>query len=247
MASHAEKLMKKILTAVAAGLAAVTISAGAWSQPAPVTPGANNVTIPTFSGPVPTFKVLGSTGEQMETIMVGGSPVAVTFDEFALTTSLNPAGVTFAFAISTSNNPTSLGASLTGFSLPTSFGALTTSVQGCNPFIASATVCGMATGLASRSSGLGDTLTFSSLGTTAVTIGPITTNLTNPVAIFTNAPSFTDPSVNVTDDGATAVFTGLGPAGGSTSVPEPTTLALMGLGLLGTALVQRRRRSLKSA
>jgi hypothetical protein len=239
--------MEKILTAVAAGLTAMTISAGAWSQPAPVAPGANNVTIPTFSGPVPTFKVLGSTGTQMETVMVGGSPVAVTFDEFALTTSLNPAGVTFAFAISTSNNPTSLGASLTGFSLPTNFGALTTSVEGCNPFIASATVCGMTTGLASRSSGLGDTLTFSSLGTTAVAIGPITTNLTNPVAIFTNAPSFTDPSVSVTDDGATAVFTGLGPAGGSTSVPEPATLALMGLGLLGTAFMQRRRRSLKFA
>lgn len=239
--------MEKILTAVAAGLTAMTISAGAWSQPAPVAPGANNVTIPTFSGPVPTFKVLGSTGAQMETVMVGGSPVAVTFDEFALTTSLNPAGVTFAFAISTSNNPTSLGASLMGFSLPTNFGALTTSVEGCNPFIASATVCGMTTGLASRSSGLGGTLTFSSLGTTAVAIGPITTNLTNPVAIFTNAPSFTDPSVSVTDDGATAVFTGLGPAGGSTSVPEPATLALMGLGLLGTAFMQRRRRSLKFA
>ena len=239
--------MKKTLTAVAAGLTAVTISAGAWSQPAPLAPGANNVTIPTFTGPVPTFKVLGSTGPQMDTIMVGGSPVAVTFDEFALTTSLNAAGVTFAFAISTSNNPTSLGASLPGFSLPTNFGALTTSVEGCNPFIASATVCGTATGLASRSTGLGDTLSFSSLGTTAIAIGPITSYVTNPVAIFTNAPSFTDPSVSVTDDGVTAVFTGLGPAGGSTSVPEPATLALLGLGLLGTAFVQRRRRSVKSA
>jgi hypothetical protein len=45
----------------------------------------------------------------------------------------------------------------------------------------------------------------------------------------------------------TAVFTGLGPAGGSTSVPEPATLALLGLGLLGTAFVQRRRRSVKPA
>jgi hypothetical protein len=236
--------MEKILTAVAAALAAMTISAGAWSQPAPVAPGANDVTIPTYSGPVPTFTMLGSTGLQTKSIMVGGSAVDVTFDEFALTTSLNPAGVTFAFAISTSNSPTSLSASLPGFSLPTNFGTLTTSVQGCNPFIASATVCGTATGLASRSSGLGDTLTFSSLGTTAVSIGPITTNLTNPVAIFTNAPAFTDPSVSVTDDGATAVFSGLGPAGGSTSVPEPATLALLGLGLLGTAFAQRRRRSL---
>ena len=239
--------MKKTLTAVAAGLTAVTICAAAWSQPAALAPGANNITIPTFTGPVPTFKVLGSTGPQMDTIIVGGSPVAVTFDEFALTTSLNAAGVTFAFAISTSNNPSSLGASLPGFSLPANFGALTTSVEGCNPFIASATVCGMATGLAARSTGLGDTLSFSSLGTTAIAIGPVTSYATNPVAIFTNAPSFTDPSVSVTDDGATAVFTGLGPAGGSTSVPEPATLALLGLGLLGTAFVQRRRRSVKPA
>ncbi len=45
----------KILTAIAAGVAAAMISAGAWSQPVTVNPGDNNVTIPTYTGPVPTY------------------------------------------------------------------------------------------------------------------------------------------------------------------------------------------------
>ncbi len=45
----------KILTGIAAGVAAAMISAGAWSQPVTVNPGDNNLTIPTYTGPVPTF------------------------------------------------------------------------------------------------------------------------------------------------------------------------------------------------
>ena len=124
----------KILTAIAAGVPAAMISAGAWSQPVTVNPGDNNVTIPTYTGPVPTFTVLGSTGIQADTVLIGTTPVLISFDEYAVTTSLNPDGVTFAFAIATTNSPTSLSASLPGFTL--NAGTLTTSVEGCNPFVA---------------------------------------------------------------------------------------------------------------
>ncbi len=76
--------------------------------------------------------------------------------------------------------------------------------------------------------------------------------MTNPVAIFTNASSWVDPTVTVTDDGVSATFTGLAPAGtasggggnggggGTTGVPEPATFGLFGLGMLGTFLRRRR-------
>ena len=132
--------MDKILAAIAAGLAAVTISVAAWSAPAPVAPGANGVTIPTYTPvmPPPTATVLADTG--LQTLMLDG--ISVDFEEVAVHTSLNPAGVSFAFAIAASNNPSSLGATLPGF------GAFTTSVEGCDPFAPNPTnVCGTATGL----------------------------------------------------------------------------------------------------
>jgi hypothetical protein len=242
---------EKILTAVAAGITAAMISAGAWSQPVTVNPGDNNVTIPTYTGAVPTYTVLATTGIQSDTVLIGTTPVLIAFDEYAVTTSLNPAGVTFAFAIATTNNPASLSASLPGFTL--NAGTLTTSVEGCNPFVAAATVCGPATGFASRTTGAGSTLSFSSLGTSLTSVPPIgSAYVTNPIAIFTNASSWVDPTVTVTDDGVVAAFSGIGPAGtasgggggggGTTGVPEPATFGLFGLGMLGTFL--RRRRSL---
>lgn len=182
----------KILTAVAAAIAATMVSTGAWSQPVTVNPGDTNVSIPTYTGPVPTYTVLATTGIQSDTVFIGTTPVLIAFDEYAVTTSLNTAGVTFAFAIATTNNPSTLSAVLPGFTLTA--GTLTTSVEGCNPFVASASVCGPATGFASRSTGAGSTLSFSTLGTSLTSVPPIgSAYVTNPIAIFTNASSWGRP------------------------------------------------------
>jgi hypothetical protein len=220
-----------ILAVLAAGALGSVTQSGA--TPAPLTPGGSVNPIPTYSGPTPTFDVLHDTGLQTMT----GSGMTVQFEEWAVNTNLNPSGVVFAFAINTSNNPSSLGATLPGYA------NFMTSVEACAPFSAVTTCAGAAaTGMAARSMGTGDTLTFSSLGTTAVSppVGS-PTYVSNLNAIFTNASGWTDPSVTVMVDGSSFTFEGIAPKT-SSSVPEPATLGLFALGLLGTGLARRSHR-----
>ena len=223
------------LLALALGTALIgaALSAPARAAPVPVPPGSSGITVPTYSASgTPSVTVLANTGVQSATL----DGMTVDFEEVAVRTSLNPGGVSFGFDITASNTPTSLSAALPGFS------NFTTAVESCDPFaLGNAGTCGAATGMVARSGGAGDLLTFSGIGTTPVSIpGGGTLALTNVYGIFTNAPSFTDPTVTVNDDGTMFSFRGLAPAGG-TSVPEPGTVALLSLGLVATALARRRR------
>jgi hypothetical protein len=215
-------------------LISAALGAPAAAAPVNVAPGDSGIAVPTYSASgTPTVTVLANTGMQSATL----DGMTVQFEEVAVRTSLNPAGVSFGFDISASNTPTSLTAALPGFA------GFTTAVESCDPFaLSNAATCGAITGTAARNSGAGDLLSFSGIGTTPVSIpGGGTLALTNIYGIFTNAPSFTDPSVTVTDDGSVFTFRGIAPSGAS-SVPEPATAALLSLGLIGTALARRRRR-----
>jgi hypothetical protein len=219
-----------ILTVLAA--CALGALSQAQAAPASLPPGGTVNPIPVYDGTgTPTHDILKDTG--LQTSMSNG--VTVQFEEWAVSTNLNPSGVVFAFAITTSNNPTSLGAMLPGYS------GFMTSVESCDPF-SSMTSCGTATGSAARSGGTGDTLTFSSLGTSEVT-PPIGSPVwaSNLYGVFTNASGWVDPMVTVIDDGASFEFDGLAPKSTS-SAPEPATLGLLALGLLGTSLARRTRR-----
>jgi hypothetical protein len=219
---------------LASGVLAGVVSSAAFAAPATVSPGDSDIPVPVFSGTTPTVSVLFDTGPLTDT---KGS-VTVTLEEWAVHTSLNPGAITIAFDIFTSNVPTSLDATLRGYH------GLTTLVESCDPFTM-VSVCGTQSGTVSRSPGAGEILTFNSLGTTAVPPPPglsTSVNATNLYGIFTNASAFTKNSpVTLKDDGTTFSFQGIAPAG-TTSVPEPATFGLLGLGLFGSMLAGRKRR-----
>jgi hypothetical protein len=224
----------RMVTGIGAGLLAAGVCSGAWSTPVKVQPGATDIPVPTYTGTgKPTVDLLFDTGDQSKT----EHGITVDFEEFAVRTSLNPAGVSFGFAITSSNDPKSLDAVLDGY------GGFLTSVESCDPFTEETVkVCGTSTGTVSRSHGKGDTLSFKSLGTTAVSL-PMEPPLyaSNVYGLFTNARGWTDPMVTVTDDGTSFSFKGVAPAE-TKGVPEPATLGLLGLGLLGTLITRRRQR-----
>jgi hypothetical protein len=225
------KLHRRAFQAGSGVLAAAVYSA-ALAAPVTVNPGDSNLPIPVFTGTTPTVSILFDTGPLTET--KGG--ITVTLEEWAVKTSLNPGGISIGFDITTSNAPTSLDATLRGYS------HFTTSVESCDPF-SMVSVCGTASGTVSRSPGAGEILTFNSLGTTALPPPPggsMGVNATNLYGIFTNASSFVKNSpVTLKDDGTTFSFTGIAPSGGS-GVPEPATFGLLALGLFGSLVARRK-------
>jgi hypothetical protein len=240
---------------LAAGLLAAVAATTAWAQPVTVVDGSSNVTVPIYPGPFappPAYTVLGSTGIQEAIVIVNDSPTPVAFDEYAVTTPLNPLnsktsdGVTFVFAVAALSNigPGTLSG-LGGFT------GYQTAVEGCDPLTAigagAAASCGHLAGTVSRTAG---TLSFGGIQLAPGTIDGFSGDISYAYAIFTNASSWKDPTgACFTGTGAgAACFDYLAPSGSivgggsSSGVPEPGVLSLLGLGLSGLLLRRRKTR-----
>jgi hypothetical protein len=245
-------VIKRVL---AIGVLAAVAATAAWAQPVTVVDGSSNVTVPVYPGPFsppPAYTVLGSTGIQTAAVVVDDSPTEVAFDEYAVTTPLNPfntktaGGVVFVFAVAALSNigPGTLSG-LGGFT------GYQTAVEGCDPLTAvgagSAATCSHSAGTVSRAGG---SLTFGGIQLSPGTIDGVSGDISYAYAIFTNASSWTDPTgACFTGSGASAAcFDYLTPSGsavgsgGTSSVPEPGVLSLLGLGLTGLILRRRKTR-----
>jgi len=252
--------MKRSISIRVLGLAAALSAGSAIAAPLALGPGASGSTprydnrTPTTSTPIgfkcgffggtpctTSLSMLQSTAESI-LLSSGG------FIEAAGTTALNPYGpkdVALAFILG--------GAEATSIASVTlsALAGYSTSVEACAPIFASSFMgCAPGSaGTAARSSGTGDSIMFQSLGHSMILGSPVT----DGYVVYTNAPTsaLTDPAnfvVNLGGNGNhTLPFTGFGltppsGSGGGTSVPEPASLGLLALGLLGAQLAQRARR-----
>jgi hypothetical protein len=120
-------------------------------------------------------------------------------------------------------------------------------VEACAPIFSSSGFggCAAVAGNAARSSGTGNSVTFTNIGQTSILGFPAT----DGYVVYTNAPwsALVDPNnFSVDVNGTTLSYSGFGlkapSSGGGGPVPEPGTLALLGVGLLGVGLGMNRRR-----
>jgi hypothetical protein len=259
-----EKIMNRMLSSGAAGLAAVLAGGLVSAAPLVLEPG-NSGPVPIYNGRpagTPTLlnskcgyfdgSVCPSPGNSTSALQSTGQAILASsggFIEAAGTTLLNPFGskdVAFGFIFGGTQAPMITSVTLSGLA------DYSTSVEACGPILGS-TLAGCAAGsagTATRSGGTGDSVTFTGLGQILIPPG-IGKHATDGYVVFTNAPvsALIDPNsfFSVVVDGATHEFTGFGltppsSGGGGTGAPEPATLGLLGLGLLGMQLVQRVRR-----